>query len=492
MKKNAKILIASAAGIVVLGGAVLALTLTKPVDTTESAVSSAEEEIPVTAYKADDIATLKITNENGEFTIVREGSEKWSVSSIPQDYANNSAYSSVISSAALIEAKQTVESDGDLAKFGFEKPTATFNMTFKDGKHEEITCTIGMKNEGENAWYLKTDKDDTVYLVANSNVSFAMGEDLDFVSLTGLIDAYDADNDIVNRIRIERPDLEKDIVLDKLPEKDADKEFASVYVAYEMSSHNNILVDDELAQKVTFGMFELTAVDAVVVKPTDEDKKKYGLDEPSCTVTMVKNEDKVTKLYIGDAVYNETKNEETGEVTKTIIGYYAMITGKDVVYIVEPDSVPWTTVEPEDILYRLIFTPYIYYLDAVVAKDSENKEYKLEIVGDSSNSSFKYNGETLDSAKFKSFYQYLLSAYAEEIYLEPLTADNKFVGSFTYDYREEDEKSDTVELYSSENDRTCIIVVNGDVRYKVRQIYGQRFLENLSALLTGGEIKGEF
>ncbi len=492
MKKNAKILIASAAGIAVLGGGVAVLALTKPIESTESDNSSTEEKIAVTEYKADDIASLKITNENGEYTIVREGSEKWSVSSIPQEYANNSAYGSAMEKAGAIEAKQTVESSGDLTKFGFDKPTATFAMTFKDGKYEAVNCTVGMKNEGENAWYLKTDKDDTVYLVSNSYLTFTMGEDLDYVNLSGLVDAYNAESDIVNRIRIERPDLEKDIVLDKLPEKDEDKEFASVYVAYEMSSHNNILVDDELGQDVTFGMFELVAVDAVAVKPTDEEKKAYGLDSPSCTVTMVKNEDEVTKLYVGDAMYNTVTDEKTGEATKTVIGYYAMLSGKDVIYVLDPDCVPWATVEAKDILYRLIFTPYIYYLDAVVAKDSDGKEYKLEIIGDSSNSSFKYNGEELKAANFKSFFQYLLSAYAEEIYNDPLTAENKFVCGFTYDYRDEGEKSDVVEFYSSEKDRTCIIVVNGDVRYKVRQIYGQRFLENLDALLSGGEIKQEF
>ncbi len=53
-------------------------------------------------------------------------------------------------------------------------------------------------------------------------------------------------------------------------------------------------------------------------------------------------------------------------------------------------------------------------------------------------------------------------------------------------------KNDVVEFYASESDRTCIIVVNGDVRYKVRQIYATRLLENLNALLSGGEIVSEF
>ena len=82
--------------------------------------------------------------------------------------------------------------------------------------------------------------------------------------------------------------------------------------------------------------------------------------------------------------------------------------------------------------------------------------------------------------------------YAEQIYNEELTEENKFIAGFTYDHRDEGKESDVVEFYSSDSDRTCIITVNGDVRYKVRQVYATRLLENLDALLNGGEIKTDF
>ena len=491
MKKNAKILIASGAGIAVLGAATLALVLTKPEDELSSSTSSSTEAISILSYKADDILSLTIKNETDEFTIDRLGSEKWGTDGIPQEYANNTAYGSTMEDAGAIDAKMKVEDDAtDLEKYGFNEPTATIAMTFKDNKYEPVNCIIGMKNLGENAWYFKTEDSNTVYLVSNSALSFAFTEELDYVQLSTLVDAFDSENDIVNRIRIERPDLKNGLVLDKL-EEETDKEFQSVYVGYAMSSHNNILADDEKDMDIVYGMFGISASDVVTVKPTEDDKKKYGLDDPYCTVTMVANEEEVTKLYIGDAVYTTETDEETGKETKYITGYYAMISGKDVIYVFAPDSLPWITIQPQDILYRLFLTPYIYYVDDVTVKDGDGKEYEFKIVGDADKSSIEYNGEAIDMAKFKEFYQYLLSAYAEEIYIEPLTPDNKFVGGFTYDYREDDEGEDKVEFYSSEQDRTCIIVVNGDVRYKVRQIYATRMLDNLKALLSGGDIMDE-
>lgn len=492
MKKNTKIILGSVIGLAVLGAATLALVLTQPKDDTADSGTSSDTSVSITDYETDDISALTIKNESGEYTINRLGKEKWGIDSIPEALANSSSYSTAMSSAGGMSAKQVVEENAtDLAKYGFDNPTATVKMTFKDNKAEDITCLIGIKYEGENSWYVKTDKSDTVYLVANSGVSFAMNNELSYVNKSTLIASFDSENDTVNRIRIERKDLEKDIVLDKLPEE-TEKEFSSTYVGYAMSSHNGILADDELDKNVVYGLYGISASDVFAVSPTDEQKKQAGLDDPDCTVTMVSNEDTVTKLTIGSAVYTVTKNDETGEEIKTITGYYGMLSDKDAIYVFSPDSLPWLTATPEGMLYKLFLTPYIYYLDGVTIYDSDRKAYDFKITGDADDSSFTYDGKEVDSAKFKSFYQYLLSAYAEQIYIEDLTDDNKFIAGVTYDHREEGKENDVVEFYASESDRTCIIVVNGDVRYKVRQIYATRLLENLNALLTGGEIVSEF
>lgn len=492
MKKNTKIILGSVIGLAVLGAATLALVLTQPKDDTADSGISSDTSVSITDYETDDISTLTIKNKSGEYTINRLGKEKWGIDSIPEALANSSSYSTAMSSAGGMSAKQVVEENAtDLAKYGFDNPTATVKMTFKDNKAEDITCLIGIKYEGENSWYVKTDKSDTVYLVANSGVSFAMNNELSYVNKSTLIASFDSENDTVNRIRIERKDLEKDIVLDKLPEE-TEKEFSSTYVGYAMSSHNGILADDELDKNVVYGLYGISASDVFAVSPTDEQKKQAGLDDPDCTVTMVSNEDTVTKLTIGSAVYTVTKNDETGEEIKTITGYYGMLSDKDAIYVFSPDSLPWLTATPEGMLYKLFLTPYIYYLDGVTIYDSDRKAYDFKITGDADDSSFTYDGKEVDSAKFKSFYQYLLSAYAEQIYIEDLTDDNKFIAGVTYDHREEGKENDVVEFYASESDRTCIIVVNGDVRYKVRQIYATRLLENLNALLTGGEIVSEF
>lgn len=278
MKKNTKIILGSVIGIAVLGAATLALVLTQPKSDNADSGTSSSETVSVTDYTTDDISTLTISNESGEYTINRLGKEKWGIDSIPEALANSSAYSTAMSSlrVASVQSRSLRKMRQILQKYGFDKPTATVKMTFKDNKAEDITCLIGIKYEGENSWYVKTDKSDTVYLVANSGVSFAMNSELSYVNKSTLTAAYDSENDKVNRVRIERKDLDKDIVLDKLPEE-TEKEFSSTYVAYEMSSHNNILADDELDKEVIYGLFGISASDVFAVSPTDEQKSRRVL-----------------------------------------------------------------------------------------------------------------------------------------------------------------------------------------------------------------------
>ena len=117
MKKNTKIILGSVIGLAVLGAATLALVLTQPKDDNADSGTSSDASVSITDYETDDISTLTISNESGEYTINRLGKEKWGIDSIPEALANSSAYSTAMSSAGGIGAKQIVEENAtDLAK----------------------------------------------------------------------------------------------------------------------------------------------------------------------------------------------------------------------------------------------------------------------------------------------------------------------------------------------------------------------------------------
>lgn len=71
--------------------ATLALVLTQPKSDNADSGTSSSGTVSVTDYTADDISTLTISNESGEYTINRLGKEKWGIDSIPEALANSSA-----------------------------------------------------------------------------------------------------------------------------------------------------------------------------------------------------------------------------------------------------------------------------------------------------------------------------------------------------------------------------------------------------------------
>ena len=171
-------------------------------------------------------------------------------------------------------------------------------------------------------------------------------------------------------------------------------------------------------------------------------------------------------------------------------GYYAMFEGDRLVYAISTSNAPWYTFSVQDIMSRRPISPYIYTVDNLTVTTPDG-EYAFTIEGDADNHTFRYNGEALDDTRFKSFYQHLITSMGEELFFDE--ADYEPYIKVQFDYRSEyydtyGRSSDVLEFYKSD-DRKSIVRVNGDVLYKVRQVYTDRLLSNLDALLNGGDIE---
>lgn len=497
MKKNTKILIMSAIGLGVLVLVTVVLLLVSSMDSADnsstsdsnsSTTSTVDESLILANQKADNISTLTVKNAKDEYTIKRLGVDKWEITQLGEAPITDGAYSTSITAAAAITAKKLVEENvSDMAKYGLDKPQAEFTIVYKDDTAKTVTFIVGAEAPSESAYYFAEKDSKNVYIVATSALSFALNTKYSYISTT-LTPAYDTEKaPVIDRIRIHRKDLDKDIVLDVIPEDpNADEDtIATTYATYMFSSHNDVLADDEDIQYWIYGLYGLTATEALKANLSDEDKKEAGLDDPTAVISMVVG-DKLTKLTIGNPIYATTTDKTTGEETKAISGYMCVLEGIDVLYNIPVANLSWLTAKVDNAMYRIFLSPYIYYLNGVNVKTADG-EYKFTVTGDADESSFALNGEKIDSAKFKSFYQYLISAAAEELYLEDIKDTDTFVATITYDYKDKEKTDDVVSLYIS-SDRKCIITVNGATRYKCRQIYATRFLENIATITSGGDI----
>ena len=101
-----------------------------------AAVSSQDESVVILTKSSDDITSVKVSNEHGEYSVNKSESGKstWSIPELGTLNANATAEASMISNLDGFKAKKLVEENvEDMSKYGLDKPTADLTVEYSDG-----------------------------------------------------------------------------------------------------------------------------------------------------------------------------------------------------------------------------------------------------------------------------------------------------------------------------------------------------------------------
>ncbi|MBQ4166240.1 MAG: hypothetical protein IJD85_07960, partial [Oscillospiraceae bacterium] len=344
--------------------------------------------------------------------------------------------------------------------------------------------------------YCRTDGSSDVYMISYYSVGDVYYGITDFVDMS-ITEAYSTDDpQELDYFIIERKDLEEPIEISYMydvqeeSEKDTDEILVTTFNSHRITTPFVAEVDSVKGQTVCYGLYGLSASYCISVDPDEALLAETGLDDPHCKLTFKYGGNRYVLLF-GNKLINVTESEdESTPDLETVVGYYGMVEGSDIIYAFATDSVPWYDITVEDIVSRRPVSPYIYTCDSVVVTTPE-RVYEFKINGDASENSFTLDGVELDNYKFKELYQHLIAAVGEEIYrvdgdYEPfITVQLNYREKYHYFYGG---ASDKIEYYKSD-DRKNIVRVNGEVLFKVRQVYTERLLENIEALISGGDLE---
>lgn len=532
LSKTTKTVIIAAAVLLVLGAVLLVLVMTSPKDsgnsgdasavsgeagTSESsaaaddgssASSGADEKIVINSCEQENVLKLEVSNQTGSFSFERASREVSStdddgnVSTATQYYwtspeldgisRNDSTIGAFVRSMAGLSASSMVEEDAsDLEKYGLAEPLSTVKVTFDDGTSNEI-C-FGIRNPAaSNYVYCCVKGSSDVMEVSYYSTGSAFYDIKDFVSLV-LTDAYDSNNpQELEYLTIERKDLSEPVeieyMFDVAAEAEDEDSVVTTFNSHRITSPITAELDTTSGQTICYGLYALSAASCQYIDPTDEELAATGLDDPYCRVSF-KYGGKARVLLLGNEIRESSDDSDEGSLS-SVTGYYAMFEGDRLIYAISTSNAPWYTFSVQDIMSRRPISPYIYTVDKLTVSTPDG-EYAFTIEGDADNHTFRYNGEPLDDTRFKSFYQHLITSMGEELFFDE--ADYEPYIKVQFDYRSEyydtyGRSSDVLEFYKSD-DRKSIVRVNGDVLYKVRQVYTDRLLSNLDALLNGGDIE---
>ncbi len=491
MKKAVKGIIGLTAALAVLGGGLAVLKFTEPEDTEESTSSSTSEASGsgITLLEDAEIKSVDVKNADDEYTVtmVEPTEESSAVTYTIKGFESLPLSTSVVgtipnNASGLASTAIAAEDSSSLAKFGLETPIITADIHYTSGK--DVTLLIGDTAPNGTDVYVKTSESDMVYTVASSYLANYHKTVYDLVDTVVLEEPADDVYPIIRSVRIERDDIDYDILLEYDEKSDDDEFMGGTTATHVMTSPTYAYLTIERSMDITNGMFGLTAEDIHCLMPDESDIAEAGLTDPFCTVTMSCDDGNTYVLKMSEPYTDEDK--------KTL--HYAMLEGTDIIYILSAETAKWGVIEPIDVASRFVMGTYVWYVSdmKLSGKDIETAEIKIapKENAENENSSSKSdgytvtsNGKVVDSEHFREFYALLIKAAAEEFALDTPVPDDEPILAITYT-ESYSNTTQTIEFYEH-SPLKALIVIDGESKYFCAKSFAETMAGNVERIESG-------
>lgn len=470
MKKGTRNLIILGACAVALGAATALLS--NGGGETGASSSASSSSIQLVSKTSADVASMKVTNKKGGYTLVPVESK--TASSAPSSAASGSSSAStpavtytvqglggipidtsetdsVVQNGFSLVATKNLGTVSNAEEFGLSDPQATVEVRFKDGT--SFNYKIGNATATDSsAYYMSGADSSNVYVVTidqgllEDEKYFVSKEILSITppaSSSSSSSSETASNDF-GRISLSGTAFPQTVVM----EKQGDTLAITSPAAYQTDNTKLAAMESALTS--------LTADSVVAINPDASALMKYGFDKPSV----------VADYSVNNGNYKLLVGAQSGS------DYYVMLGGVNVVYSVASDSIG--AVAQQNLFSmrnKLLLLPDIGTVKSIEftkgtttntvnvsrtekvsssASSESEKSYTYTVAGD--------GGKTLDyETNYKHFYQNLISLEL----LEDTGAKPAGTPVFTVKYSYFDKTStDTLEFYQAA-DRRYLAVVNG-------------------------------
>ena len=430
-----------------------------------------------------------VTNSSGELSLTLKaappeegGSAIYSLDGYSDINIDETMLSTLVNNGNGLCASSVVAEDCEnVSKYGFDDPKATVEFTYESGN--KVRFYIGDTAPSNKGEYLMVDGDKDVYMVASSKVLNYSNSANDFVDTTVLEKTPGGVQPVVKTLRIERGDMDSDILIE-YDKSSEDAHSGGTASAYKMIQPAENYLKAETAGSVITGMFGLIASKAQVLHCTEADIKEAGLDEPFCRVTA---ECDGGSRYV--LLFSEQFTEDGKKYSR------CMTEGGNVIYKITEENAQWLTVQPVDIATSQLITSYVWNVtDLTVSGGGEKAEFviapldKENIPESPTAEDFKVtlNGEKYNSESYRKFYQFLVSANAEEFALGVPVPDGEPAAVIKYNDSYTG-KTMTYEFYD-DSVINSLIVVNGESKYYCTRSFVKVLIGNIGRIKEKEEL----
>ena len=447
-----------------------------------------DESVQLVDVSASDIREIDVTNSYGSFTYVGESESGKSGATITElsgiELAARKVSDIGEDTAQLTAYKLAEEGASDLEKYGLTEPESEFLVKFADGS--ERTFLIGIKAHQNRYRYLCEKGSSDVYMVMESTLSPFLGRKEDLINTT-LLATPDNEPEF-GTLTVSRKALDYDIVFES-DDGTHEKSNSNMPSAQVMTEPIFSYLNGTTSTDVIYSLYGLTAMEAELIFPTEEQLAEYGLDDPVATVTFV-GDSYDYKLTIGGEYHD--LNEEGSEQTAASAYYctFEGAEGKDCIWKIDASALPWVDLDPIDVITTLMTWNMVVDVNELKVTGETEADFKLTSTGEGDDrelSAVTCGGEEVSVDLFKSLYQYVLTCPTnQEIYFKEVSGDPYLTIEIVCDGY-----SDKIELFK-DTERRSIVKLNGRVSYRIQSKWADRFVKNIEAVKTGGTVEEDY
>lgn len=412
----------------VLIGAIILLLVWNPFATPEEPVepdteTTEPEDTTITILDKSDknnvvVSRVDVVNKDDSYSILyNEKEDNFYLKKYADILLSNDMINQLQEFTSKLIAVDVVEKVDNLKAFGLNKPAATATITYTDGS--KAVLYVGNQTPSEDGYYVRTNKDDKVYIFESDAV----------LPFTYRHTAY-ADVTLIASPTVKKDDANGSVVLKEASYKGKNYPEPLVIRRSYLTDSEELTLFSYIIEKPyprgttdavsgLLGSFKgLYAEQALVLHPSDKEKAALGFDNPLAVITItlaVETGDTSNEDTSDDAVYYNTITTDVTIGSQDSENYVVMVEGLDVIYLVPKSAFSGVAERTyKNSVNTLLFLKNIIEIGRIsVTIDGKTSEFELthDLSKEDTNKQLKVtvDGKAYDTANFRELYQILMS-----------------------------------------------------------------------------------
>lgn len=361
------------------------------------------------------VQSVSFDNQGGKYTLsYNDKTSEYEITGF-EDLALSQNVDDLIKLCVKLDADDQITTDGSLADFGLDKPTASATISYYDGT--KTTVNIGNLVATKDGYYLNVSGSDDIYMVVTDTANYFMAANWWYVSTTLLTAPTAREDDeegssVVKEVTISGKNHDTPMTI-RRPLPEDGEEYG--YFKYVTTKPYLRGVYDGVGDAF-YGFKSLYAERAAILHPTEAQRKSLGFDDPHSVIEITMAIE--IQGEVDDAETNVTPKTYYNNTKRTITvgckdsdGYYVvMVDGIDAIFQVSSGSLELLAErQVTNTITSLLFLKKIDYMSKVSLRvDDTTYDFELTHYPEKEEANdklkVKMGGKSYDSANFRNLY----------------------------------------------------------------------------------------